>query len=232
MELWTTIEDIGSNFIPYPFKEFKMRGFKTVELFLIAESRKTNSMSKLVEAIGNTLDIDVNVLTKPDFFTLLYWQRIISYPKTPSYIDWVCNNRYMKDDKLVTCGFKNFKPVTKTDLKMTYLQKDIELDARIDFPRIKLLKSLEEKGFLDLQKDDPMSKLYYLAEWIKDGETIDDKLEIFLSQDDLDLYEELLKAASTYRYGVNESVITTCGGCGVVGYSNISFDATTFLPYF
>lgn len=229
LEGFMLIEDIGSNFIPYDFKKIDMKNFSVKELFLLAESVKQKSILPVIEVMSNTIDVDINLLTKPDFFNLFYWQRFNSYTKTPNYLLWDCSNTVEVGGKKRICGYANTQRIVKTDLKVHYLQDcGFEpLDSRIDFPRVSILTNSDIN---DKSKDDPLAKLYYIAEWIKDGVTLNDKLDILKSQPDLDLYETALLASRKYRYGVNEYSPVKCEACGVESYAKIAFDATHFLP--
>ena len=217
------IDDISSNFIPYDFKSFMMRSFKVPELLLISRAVGEKNQLPIIQAIGNTIDVDVDSLTIPDFYNLFYWQRFDSYLKTPFYIEWVCKNVVSG----TICGTENRERVSKSNLIVHYLKDcgDIKLGTGIDWPRVSILKSLDDK-----ERDDPLGSMYSVAMWVADGSTIDEKMDILINSPDLELYEDAVHASRTFKYGVNEFVNTKCGGCGVKGYNKLSFDATTFLP--
>lgn len=229
------ITDIGSDFIPYtdkyvskPFTSINVRPFTVNELFLIADSIKTKSIRSLIQAVDNVIDVDVNLLTVPDYYNLYYWLRFMSYPKTPPYVEWTCNNLQVVDDELVKCGHLNVSRLKKTDVKVHHLSAcgPIELNPMLDFPRVSLLLSVE-----DLEDDNgPVRDLFNVAMWVKEGVTINEKVAVLRSAPDLSLYEDALHASRTYVYGADEFVSIKCEVCGVKGYVKVPFNATTFLP--
>lgn len=215
------ITDIASDFLPYDFDSFFVQGFRVQELCMLAQSKKMKDIGLLVRAVANVTSIDPNVLTIPDFYNLLYWLRTESYTKTPLYMNWDCNN--VVDGK--RCNFNNLQPVTRTTIKIQHL-KDINyvLPTDLDYPRASLLKSLDSKP-----DDDPLMPIYSVAKWIKAGNTIDEKMSILLAQKDLVLYENALEADNTVKYGVHESVLVKCKGCGCDRTYPLSISADTFF---
>lgn len=232
------LTELPSNFIPYDFKSIYVRPFAVSELKLIARSIEQKSIDYITQAIDNCLDVDVYQLTIPDYFYLYYWFRIESYPSTPYYSHWVCDE--LLDGK--PCSHNNVTPLTKNQLSVSYLEDDVltaaNLDPRLDFPRVSLLEDL---SIAALDKNDPKQlslfqsdELFLVdaAKWVKAGTTIFDKIKILEEQPDLNLYELAKLANQQYQYGVYEYTLVQCGGCGAKRRFKVMLDAPKFFPYF
>lgn len=69
-----------------------IRRFNNDDVLKIYDARAEQSFRMLVEVIGATLDnFSVWELTVGDFWFLLYWHRVHSYPKSPFVVDWTCS---------------------------------------------------------------------------------------------------------------------------------------------
>lgn len=246
------LEELPSNFYPYLGRSFIMvRPFSVLELKLIARSIETNSIDYITQAIDNCIDMDVYDLTIPDYFFLYYWFRIESYPSTPHYMEWVCDETSVVEEQTRTCGYENTTPLRKSDIKVVHLDdlefKQSYIDPSLDFPRVRLLEDLtqasEDKSTYskvltpdDEDKLDTTFKLDDLllvdaAKWIKDGDTIFDKLKILESQPDLALYELASKTNKAMQFGVYEYTIVSCGRCGAKRRYKVLLDAPRFFPF-
>ena len=235
------LEELPSDFLPYPDRQFIMvRPFSVKELKLIARSIETGNVDYITQAIDNCIDMDVYALTIPDYFYLYYWFRIESYPNTPHYMEWKCDE--VKDNQV--CGMENTSQLSRTDIKLVHLSSDLGFqgltDPRLDYPRVSLLEDLntanEDKLALTsgktgqaFQVDDLV--LVDAAKWIKEGDTIFDKIKILDSQPDLSLYEAASAANKALQYGVYEFTIVTCRGCGAKRRYRVLLDAPKFFPF-
>jgi hypothetical protein len=113
-------------------------------------------------------------------------------------------------------------------------------DPRLDYPRVSLLEDLntanEDKQALTAGKTAQAFQLDDLvlvdaAKWIKEGDTIFDKIKILDSQPDLSLYEAASAANKALQYGVYEFTIVTCRGCGAKRRYRVLLDAPKFFPF-
>lgn len=222
------ISDISSGFHMYDFDKIKMRGFLLDELMLLAKAHANKDASFVVQAVNNVLDVDVNILTIPDFYNMLYWLRIESYPKTPLYMPWKCDEVVDTTTNRV-CNTENFDRLSKVSIQVKYLKEcegyDQPLPPGIDYPRVPVYVSLSEK-----EKDDPLHEIYKVAMWVAEGTTIDEKMRVLRSQKTLELYENALMVANRLQYGVREAVNVNCKECGASRYYILSISAATFLP--
>lgn len=236
------VEDIASNFLPYENRSYiKVRPFSVTELKLIARSIETGDADFITQAIDNCIDMPVSQLTIADYFHLYYWMRINSYPNTPHYMEWIC------DEKRETgiCNHENLTALTSKELKIVYLEyfgyKPGDLDPRLDFPRVHLLQDLhlaqQSKDLIKQGKgkaaefslDDLV--LINAAKWLKEGKTLRDKIKILEKEPNLELYELASKANTAYEYGVYEYAFVNCGRCGAKRRYRVLLDAPRFFPF-
>ena len=236
------LEELPSDFLPYPDRDYLMvRPFSVKELKLIARSIETGNVDYITQAIDNCIDIDVYELTIPDYFYLYYWFRIESYPNTPHYMEWKC-------DEVVqgkVCDFENTSQLTRSDIKLIHLRQDLGFagftDLRLDYPRVSLLEDLNQANDDRLAiKSDKSAKTEFelddlvmvdAAKWIKEGRTLKEKLAILDSQKDLSLYESASAANKVLQFGVYEFTIVTCRGCGAKRRYRVLLDAPKFFPF-
>jgi hypothetical protein len=235
------LEELPSEFLPYPDRQFIMvRPFSVKELKLIARSIETGNVDYITQAIDNCIDIDVYELTIPDYYYLYYWFRIESYPNTPHYMEWVCDET-VKDK---VCGYENTSQLTQASIKLVHLKTDLGFtgitDTRLDYPRVSLLEDLntanaDRKALTKKEQPEQFSLddlvLVDAAKWIKEGRTIFDKLKILDQQRDLSLYESASAANKALQYGVYEFTTVTCRGCGAKRRYRVLLDAPKFFPF-
>lgn len=70
-----------------------VRRFGVEDTLKIYDARAEESLRMLAEAVGATLDnFSVWDLTVGDFWFLMYWHRIHSYPKSPFIVNWTCGH--------------------------------------------------------------------------------------------------------------------------------------------
>jgi len=68
-----------------------VRRFNNDDVLKIYDARAEKSLRMLAEAVGATLDgFSIWDLTVGDFWYLMYWHRLHSYPKNPFIVSWTC----------------------------------------------------------------------------------------------------------------------------------------------
>lgn len=229
------IGDLPSKYIMYDFKKIMARGFRVPELRLIAKAAANNDIYYLIRAVDLVLDVDVNLLTIPDFYYILYWLRIESYPNTPLYMPWKCDNEVQVEkngkkvpDEFSPCDYDNISPLHKTDLRIVYIDEGKDYDKLpegLDYPRVSLLPSIDYKDIADSDR-----LLYDIARWVAGGEDIDSKLATLEKQTNNNLWEAAIAVNKRISYGVKEGATVTCERCSVERYYRIAINAATFLP--
>ena len=147
-----------------------MRDFAWEELWLIAQGIEEQNITPIIDAIGATLALpeglpSVRDLTLPDFFFLMYLQRLRSYPSTPLTYSYV--SKY---------GNASSFTVTEHTLVVNSLDappqlyKDKWESQGISPPRVKDLEALQ--GVV-LSPEDEM--LWDRAQWLA-GVSIEEKI--------------------------------------------------------
>lgn len=237
-----SLEDLPSNFHPYPDRDrLLIRPFAITELKLVARAIETGDSDFITQAIDNCIDFPVTQLTIADYFYLYYWMRIQSYPNTPHYMEWKCDEVHEGH----TCNHENVTPLTHKELKVVYLEDlsfDLtQLDPRLDFPRVALLQDLalaqESKTAIKEGRNKEATfslddlVLVNAAKWIKEGETLRDKIAVLERQPNLELYEVASKTNKAFEYGVYEYAMVNCGRCGAKRRYRVLLDAPRFFPF-
>lgn len=235
---YVEIGDLPSDYLrgtasPYPFTKLMVRGITVTELKLIAKAWANKDIYFTIRAVGNCINVDVNVLTIPDFYYLLYHLRIESYPSTPVYMPWVCDEPRRDDTgNLIdgVCGHENLSRLTNAQkqlsvAKLSECVRHTELAPELEYPRVSLMPSID---YYDKKSSD--HALFDVAKWVRHGTTIEEKMAFLEAQPDLKLWETAMEADSRLRYGVREAAKVACERCGADRYYKIAISAATFLP--
>lgn len=85
-------------FYPQERGPIQLRQFSIMTLAKIHKANVTGEFTLLVDALDDCIDGDIRDLTAPDFYFVMYWMRINSYPSSPFTIDW--KSRYGNDNSL------------------------------------------------------------------------------------------------------------------------------------
>jgi hypothetical protein len=90
---FTTI-GLPSQFAFYDFKQLTITQLKGIHQAKLSRAAKEKKIRYVVEAIGSTLGEGVSAfdLTPQDFYFLMYWHRLQSFPKNPQLIPYSCTN--------------------------------------------------------------------------------------------------------------------------------------------
>lgn len=179
--------------------QVSMRPFAWEELWGIAQGIEDQNLTPIIDAIGSTVQfsevgLTVRDLTLPDFFYLMYMQRLLSYPSTPLTYSYV--SRY---------GNAASFTVTETTLVTKILEESPEdykkawADRGLSPPRVKDLEALQG---LVLSEEDTM--LWDRAQWLA-GNSIEEKIAHAKVRGipALELVRDF-KASPFYSYGVDE----------------------------
>lgn len=126
--------------------------------------------------------------------------------------------------ELVSCEHRNEEPVTMDDLIMYMLPEDdsVNLDPRLDFPRARLISEA-----YDLSDDPDYGPFVRVAKWVRDGDTLLDKIEMI--KNDMDLFELAHQAESNYRHGISRYIVKTCRACGNQNTIAMEVKAASFI---
>lgn len=171
---YTTI-GLPSQFAFYPFKTLTVCQMKGIHQAKLSRAAKDRKMRYVVEAISSTLGDGVSAfdLTPQDFYFLMYWHRLQSFPKNPQMIPYTCTNKeHIRRTILKTDHPEYLDPKTldistimnETSLKTGYLE-DLDLsevqdliekyDLHVETMRdiVEFAELEEEEDYLKQQED-------------------------------------------------------------------------------
>lgn len=195
---------------------------------------KTQDILKVYEVIDRRLNIDVGELTVKDFWFILHWQRINSYPSFPVRLPWTCRH----------CGYKNLDHLEGSNLVISDLDYDYTDNLKVEFPCGKEL-------FLRLQKvkDDINARSYIrennlvatseeefeqlLVAGMLENNTdlsFEQRLEIIKKEFTSDDYLFIKSFEAEFDYGVEDYSSFTCEECKEVTKVKYRFDLVKFFP--
>lgn len=189
--------ELPSRCIFYDFDEIFIRRLTVIELGKIYRSITESNYSMFIDTIGNTINQKARDLTVADWYFVLYWLRLHSYPKSPFIVEWT--SKY---------GNKNTHTVKTTNLEIKSIETPIEelqvyLDKGLTSPTVKDMEILQG-GELSKEKEFMFSKAQYLS-----GNTVKEKLEKLEKIDDLSILEDINEFSAKIEHGVIETVTLT-----------------------
>jgi hypothetical protein len=240
--------DIGglpSDFIAYPELERRslyVRPFQLTELKLLSKNIVQQDVKHIIRAVDLVIDMDANRLTVGDFYYILMWLRLHSFPKSPISVRWTCDQpvwrtldgqNFLAWDKTpdsaegkkweqLPCDVQNNEAIHNANLKVLELPDGTELPEGFDFPRVGDLAALGEAS-----KDPEMAMLVKGIQWIKGSWT--EKVKLAEGPNGMDLYDTGTALAETIIHGVAEEAVLTCRSCGVKTPYKIRLNAASFF---
>lgn len=243
------IGDVPTGFMAYDnLKSLALRPFVIKDLSLLDLGARSGNISHLLKAIDACADTDIYELTEGDFQFACAWLRLHSYPKTPSQVSWQCNNQFLVkattdelyggptdltedqmlrfDLKYETCGRKNVEIVHNSSTRIVSLDDDFAgLPEGTDFPRVRTMHETDKI----LEQDPDMGDVVRMARWIKEGETVQDKIEVLHAQEDFDLWYKIQEAQRIGNHGIYEIHPLRCRGCNNTLTHTAAFNLKTFF---
>jgi hypothetical protein len=200
----------------------------------------------LGEAVGHCIDRSPFELTVGDFWYLMYWLRINSYPKAPYEIRWTC----MEDEHLQAvqkrektgASLNNVEVITRT--KITQKNLDAEACLKLIEDAAEMGMSLSIPTFGDfvhsseiraelndaLSPDDEWMLPFASCLDKTHGETLIDRFRWLTEEGSPDMMFILEKFMQTSDHGVIEKVNAKCTGCGKSTELPMSVDLLSFFP--
>lgn len=251
-------EQLPSRALPYNFKAIEIVKLTPLQMTDFSEAIITESLAPAIEAIGATINVPVHELTFGDFYYLMTWHRFNSRASLPFPVSWDCENSVLRDiatgekytfeevaqiaeqfnnaddktdllDPFKTevaddyCGHFNATTLRFSDFKVVQIPGLIE-DARFDFPRVKILDE-----FAQMQSNPRMRNIASVAAWLKAGDTLQDKIDILMSQPDLELFDAADIIKNKYEHGVSRKVHKPCERCLHMHEFNVHIGPQSFF---
>lgn len=243
---YTNIGDLPSGFFPYgdTLTEIYARPFQLTELPLIHRAANTrNGIKHLIKVVSNCISVDSSMLTDGDFAFVMAWLRESSYPSSPMYVRWHCNNKVMLDpigevindvreeDMLAhglsygICDRENNELVHQTEMRFVSLDDDFPgLPDFMDFPRMSTKQELFELSIV--REED--ARMLELARWLKAGTTVIEKYDL-LDRLTVDQFITLTELSKKYYHGIYELLNLRCRNCGARPTYKNPFNFTKFF---
>ena len=239
-----TSRGIGSGLLPET--EILIEKFTLTSLTMCNESVETKNYQTFIDAVSEHVSVDINVLSIRDFFQIVAAIRCITFPASPITMSWNCVGVMFKYGEVLSspadlmdmlsqnpeenpdnwlpieCGTDNIHTLEFADLESKQLPTEIDLDPRLDIPRVGLLSEYRK-----LCAEPRYSRIVPAVAWLKAGETIEDKLRIL--HNDMDLYDVCSQAAAKYPHGLVSSTSSVCTCCGTEVKQPLYIDNTSFL---
>lgn len=150
-------------------KKLELRHIKGRHQAKFSRAAKEGNLSYLLDALSSTMvSRSAYDLTPGDFYFVMYWQRISSYPKNPMMVTWECSDpKHLAATRLPETD-KNFKSLDS--LRIESLVDNTTLETRyLDELDLSPFEELDQKYSLGFET------MRGLAEW---AEFQDNKLRI------------------------------------------------------
>jgi hypothetical protein len=200
--------------------------------------RTTSDIQRLYEIMNQRCSLDLAHVTLGDFWYMMHWQRVQSYPENKLMIPWTCPH----------CKTKNRSAFDLSKVELRELEEEYEHDQLITLPsgyettirlpvmsdelRAKLL--LKSKGFSS-PTDEQLEMMMTALTFCTIGEESDDLIlkkydELKgLTADDFFLIQDFY---SLYDYGIADTVKFTCSNddCRKESKVRFSFSLVDFFP--
>jgi hypothetical protein len=106
------------------------------------------------------------------------------------------------------CSHGNYQETTMEDFSLIYLEDDVVLDPRLDFPRCDTLAE-----YIKLLRDPDYSALADAGRWIKGSGPLIKRLIDLVQGEDNDLFEAACEAERDIQHGIRRTVLKACSHC-------------------
>lgn len=225
-----------------------IEAFGIEQLSLLSAASELNDPQQFLEAMVSTVtNYTAEQLTIGDLLQLAVYHRIQAYPNSPISIAWKCKGLLYKNPdapemfkasevaKMDSVQQENLEPYScnseneiKYDFEtfpMMMLPDNINtLDPDLQIPSATLYPEL-----VLLTANPSTAKLVNVAAWVKEGNTIQEKLEIIGSQPDLDLFDRASKASKEFQHGPYSKLRASCPTCETEVVRNVTINTNSFF---
>lgn len=240
---------LPSGFLYYPFKHLSVKLVRGVQQAKLVRAAKEGSTRLTVEAITSLLGDGINAadLTVPDFFYVMYWLRLASYTAYPfNHVARCSNVKHLADvgeGKKPAASLQTIHQVTRTNLVETTLAAYPAVPELVVASGLRL-KPHTMKDVIDIQDlpdAEDHAEREYLAEiasmlspsqegeWLLPTGSFEERMEL-AGRLPADLTRAILQewSAACASYGVTESIVVKCQGCGAEIKTDVSISAPNF----
>lgn len=237
--------DLPSNCFFYNFSDklrIRQLQLADVERLIVAATQDNEFL--VADTVARCISWPVKDLTLGDYYFLLYWLRLNSYPKSPLVITWHCpacmarakTNRGLDYDHIFDeKESMPFKRVSRVDNNgptiIPILEQDvIDMPSEVSIPRIHhWIDYVEWQKKTNPDEGRALSAKYALY---LQGDTFAERLNRLVTSKSLELYE--LARAAAYKYGEHgpsENALVKCSieECGASYEVPLVVRSTRFL---
>lgn len=123
----------------------------------------------------------------------------------------------------VICNHHNNVPLAFSNMTVLRMP-DVELDPRLDFPRVRTLAE-----FIEMRKKPEYANLVGPAQWVREGNTLEEKLDILLNQDTTELFDVCSLANQDVVHGISNFVKMPCSHCQTEALHTLDLSAKSFF---
>ena len=245
------IGNLPSNFLPYKsgpdaFDKLYIRPFTVQELKLVSMAAALKEMKHLIRAVDMVISAPAEWLSIGDFYYVLMWLRIHSFPKTPLVVSWTCQEKVLTNKKdgsfffndgstipedadlseyeFRECGTHNSELIHMSDIEIITLDDDFEpLLPGFDFPRASHIEDIRAAV------ENPETRfLASAAQWVA-GATFKERLATLEAQMDLDMFDTASILNERADHGVKEHMTIMCRHCRYGQPYTVTIDALSFF---
>lgn len=260
---FTTIGTLPSNG-KAGYDSFLIRPLEYPELKLFSKALATGNRDHAYRAVDLCVAFPIDELVIHDFHYVMLWLKINSFPNSPYAIEWTCDSPVYMDKEtkeilyyseewpeivegkyeISGCGNENISLVHNVDVSVSTLpdsflfpdQKEATDPTVYDFPRLKIVREIEEL-MMDDDRQDEAEELAIIAQavrWIK-GDTLQERIDAI--KDDISLLRLGLKMEANMggvtgkpaMIGLHRTATFRCSRC----HSSVSQALdTTFESFF
>lgn len=237
--------DLPSNSFFYSFTEkLRIRQLQLADVEKLIVAATQDSEFLVADTVGKCISWPVKDLTLGDYYFLLYWLRLNSYPKSPLVITWHCPACMARSKAARDLDYAHvfdekemipFKRVSRVDNNgptiIPILEQDvIDMPSEVSVPRVH--HWIDYNDWLKKTNPDEGRALSAKYALYLQGDTFEQRLNKLITSKSLDLYE--LARAAAYKYGEHgpsENAMVKCSieECGATYEVPLVVRSTRFL---
>ena len=237
--------ELPSRFAMYEFKDLFASPIRAYHMAKMARAHSEKSLRLMAECVSSMLHTSderfenvslAHQLTLPDFYYVLYFQRLTNYNKTRYLHTEQCSNpehiAMVKEGKLKKESLKITELITSSMLKTTMLDQMPVIDEELmDGIRVRPATVQDSIDWLEDERfaNEEFQFLGQIACYLE-GETFSQKIDLAssLTPDQVQAVMDYEKAL--FGYGVEETITIRCKECGASMKTPVNIDASAFLP--
>lgn len=122
------------------------------------------------------------------------------------------------------CSHANYTPVTMEDFAVKYLDEELQIDSRLDYPRCETLAE-----FIRLQSDPDYGTLADAGQWLRGRGSLLSRIQSMVESEDTDLLESALECSRDVTHGIIRTISKPCAVCKHNHAMNMVVDPKSFF---